>query len=142
MIKPDFNPPSSQLRQFGYVGFVAFPIISILVLWRFLDWQMHWAVYTLWGLAAVCGLGAMIKPRALLPIYVTMMAVALPIGLVLSLVVMRVVYYLVFTPMALWFRLRGRDAMDRTLLPDADTYWTDHRDVAKPRLPNSYLRLY
>ena len=71
-----------------------------------------------------------------------MFAVAMPIGFVLSLVVMRLIYYLVFTPMALWFRLRGRDAMERTLLPDADTYWTDHRDISRPRSPSSYMRLY
>ena len=84
----------------------------------------------------------MTAPKALQPIYVTMMLVAIPIGFVISMVLLRLIYYLLFTPMALWFRMRGRDAMNRTLEPDSESYWEDHRDTSRPRVPSSYLRLY
>ena len=84
----------------------------------------------------------MISPRALLPIYVLMMLIAIPIGFVISIVLLRLIYYLLFTPMALWFRIRGRDTMNRRLDPDRDSYWQDHRDISRPRTPSSYLRLY
>jgi hypothetical protein len=84
----------------------------------------------------------MVAPGWLRPIYVVLMCITLPIGFVVSAVLLRVIYYLVITPMALWFKIRGRDAMNRRLDPEADSYWLDHRDVTRPRVPASYFRLY
>lgn len=142
MIKIDFSPSLTMLRQFGWIGLFGFPLMAVMILWNFLEWQPNAAVYSLFGLGGLCGLLAMLAPRALQPIYVLMMVVALPIGFVISMVMMRLIYYLLFTPMALWFRFRGRDAMDRTLEPDRKSYWQDHRDISRPRTPGSYLRLY
>ena len=64
---------------------------------------------------------------------------SLPIGFVVSAILLRLIYYLLFTPIALWFRLTGKDAMKRRFEPEADSYWTDRKDG---RDPASYLRLY
>ena len=37
------------------------------------------------------------------------------IAFVVSAIVLRLIYYGLFTPIALWFRMRGRDAMNRKL---------------------------
>ena len=142
MIKIDFNPTVPMLRQFGWIALFGFPLIGLLILYRWLDWQPNLVIYILFGLGAISGLLAMIAPPALQPIYVVMMLIAIPIGFVISIVLLRLIYYLLFTPMALWFRLRGRDTMKRTLDPDCDSYWQDHRDISRPRTPDSYLRLY
>jgi len=142
MIKIDFNPRLPILRQFGWIGLLGFPLIAVVMLSQWFGWQPNLAVYILFGLGAVSGLLAMISPRALLPIYVLMMLIAIPIGFVISIVLLRLIYYLLFTPMALWFRIRGRDTMNRRLDPDRDSYWQDHRDISRPRTPSSYLRLY
>lgn len=142
MIPIDLKPPLAQLRSFGFFAMVGFPLIAVMVLWQFLAWQHNPWIYTLYGLGVLCPLLSLTAPRALLPIYVAMMLVAIPIGFVISAILLRAIYYLMFTPLALWFRFRGRDAMNRRLDPDAETYWTDHQDVAAPRGPASYLRLY
>ena len=142
MIQIDFKPTADKLRQFGWFALIGFPLIAVVVLYSWLDWQPNLVVYILLALGGVSGLLAAVAPRALRPIYVTMMLIAIPIGFVISMVLLRLIYYFLFTPMALWFRLRGRDVMHRSLDPDRESYWQDHRDVSRPRTPGSYLRLY
>ena len=142
MIKIDFKPSVTMLRQFGWIALLGFPVSAVVILFSWLDWQPNAAIYGLFGLGGLSGLLAMTAPKALQPIYVTMMLVAIPIGFAISMVLLRLIYYLLFTPMALWFRMRGRDAMNRTLEPDGESYWEDHRDTSRPRAPSSYLRLY
>jgi len=142
MIQIDFKPTTDKLRQFGWVALFGFPLIAVVVLYNWLAWQPNLVVYILLALGGVSGLLAATAPRALQPIYVAMMLIAIPIGFVISMVLLRLIYYLLFTPMALWFRFRGRDTMNRTLDPDCETYWQDHRDISRPRTPGSYLRLY
>ena len=72
-------------------------------------------------------------------VFLGLMFVAIPIGFVLSTVLLGVLYYLMFTPLALWFKLRGRDTMRRKLEPDAKSYW-DHRKGSAPS--KRYLRMY
>ncbi len=142
MIKIDFKPSVTMLRQFGWIAVLGFPLIAVVILFNWLDWQPNAVVYCLFGLGGLSGVLAMAAPKALQPIYVIMMLVAIPIGFVISMVLLRLIYYLMFTPLALWFRIRGRDAMNRTLEPDRESYWEDHRDISRPRSPGSYLRLY
>jgi hypothetical protein len=142
MIKIDLKPEIPALLLFGRVAFFAFPLISLVVMWRFSGWEPGWGIYTLWFLGGYCGLMTLIWPRANLPIYLLMTLLAAPIGYVLSAVVLRLIYYGLFTPIALWFRVIGRDAMNRRLEPTAETYWQDHRDRARPRTPASYFRMH
>lgn len=46
------------------------------------------------------------------PIYVAWMVAAFPIGWTISLVVMAAMFYGLFTPIGLFFRLIGRDSME------------------------------
>ena len=48
---------------------------------------------------------------------------ALPIGLVVSYLILGVIYYLVLTPVGLLLRLRGYDPLSREWEPNAGTYW-------------------
>ena len=142
MIKIDLKPPVSQLKSFGFIALFGFSLMATLVMWKFTDWTLHWSVYLLFGLAALCPLLSLTAPVANKPVYLTLMILAIPIGFVVSAVVLRLIYYGMFTPMALWFKLKGRDAIDRQLDPAAETYWKDHRDQVNPRSPASYFRLY
>ncbi len=62
-------------------------------------------------------------PGALRPIFVGWMVLAFPIGWTVSLLVLALIFYGLFTPMALVFRLMGRDALDRLREPDRPSYW-------------------
>jgi polyferredoxin len=70
-------------------------------------------------------------PRAVLPVYLALMVLAFPIGWVISELLLRLIYYGIFTPLGLWFRVIGRDAL-RLRKPETDSYWTRRRQSADP----------
>jgi hypothetical protein len=61
-----------------------------------------------------------------------MMAVTLPIGFVISLILMSVFYFGLITPVGLVFRLIGRDVLSRKFDPKASSYWVPHEQASKP----------
>lgn len=130
MIEVDWNPDRRVLRQFGGIA-VAF--FGGLGAWAWfghaivaIDLAPHTArgvAWTLWALAAYAAVGATAVPAILRPLYVVLTAVGLPIGWVVSHVVLALVYYLVVTPIGLALRLAGRDPMGRRFEPDRPSYW-------------------
>ena len=139
----DWHPPDHVVRQFGVIAAFMLPLLAWLWLGR--PGPSTWTPHaTTWmGRAAALGtlltaLG-MVRPKWLRPLFVGLCLLAYPLGLVLSAVLLRAVYYGVFTPMALIFRLRGRDALRLRLDPQAETYWSP-RPPAPPQ--RSYFRLF
>ena len=88
-------------------------------------------------LGAVFAALAVVSPRALRFVYLGMTLAVFPIGLVVSELILLSVFVLVFTPLALVFRWIGRDALDRTIDRDAESYW---RPKQSPSDPRSYFR--
>ena len=130
LIEINWNPDRRRLRRFGVVALVAFAVVGA---WVFLRHGLFGltlsegaacvAAYVLWGIAAVCGVLAAVAPRALRPLYLGLSLVGLPIGLVVSHVVMGVVFYIILVPIGLVMRLLGRDPLHRGFERDAETYW-------------------
>jgi len=78
-----------------------------------------------WGLGgAGVGLGALGFgwPAALRPLFTAWMVVAFPIGWTVSRVLLAAVYFLLFTPLAILFRIQRRDALRRPPSSVA-SYW-------------------
>jgi hypothetical protein len=61
------------------------------------------------------------------------MAIAMPIGWVVSKVLLGAVFYLVLTPIAVLFRLIKRDALARRLNPDAKSHWIEREQTTDPK---------
>ena len=78
-------------------------------------------------------------PAVAKALFVVISLVAMPIGFVLSHVLMMIVYYLVLTPIALVMRATGRDMLGKKLEPQRETYW-HVRDAERPKA--SYFKLY
>ena len=76
-------------------------------------------------LALTVGPIGLVRPGWLRPIYVSWMVLAFPIGWTVSQVIIGVMFYGVFTPIGLLFRLIGRDPLqlDRVRLRGRETYW-------------------
>ena len=136
LIHLDLNPPPKVLRAFGLIGLVAFPLLGLLARYQ---WVIFAALpvaavkptaYVLFGLGGYSGLFSLIAPKALRPLYVGMSVVGYPIGLVVSYVMMGAMYYLIITPVALAFKIIGRDALNRRFDPDAPTYWARRKPPA------------
>ena len=147
MIKLNLRPERNVLAQFAWVTLFAFPLLAALFTRGDAHWYEPWtwnsspklvAVFAGIGAAQLLALLAGIRHLAL-GIYVVMTLVAFPIGFVLSHVIMLVIYYLVITPIALVFRVMGRDVLGRRLEPQRASYWTER---SKPRDAASYFKLY
>jgi len=137
MIKLDLNPPADQLRQFGWISLLGFPAVGgALVLIQGLPLTVLWVLA---GVGVVVFLLSRINVQLVRPVFVTLMLVALPIGFVLSFVLMGLVYFGLFTPVGLLFRLTGRDTMHKHPDPKAQSYWHER---GAPRPPASYYKLY
>ena len=141
MIKIDLKPKPEFLRQFALVTIFGLPLLTAAVL-RIAGafaWD-HPALLAAGGLGllqcAIAFAGSLHLTRA---IYVVLMCVSFPIGFVVSSVLLVAIYFLVFTPIGLVFRLIGRDTMGRRLDPARTTYW--HERPA-PRPLTSYFKLY
>jgi len=78
---------------------------------------------------------ALVWPRSLTQIYRLWMTVGEILGWINTCLILSVLFYLVFTPLGLYMRLRGKDLMRRTLAPEAESY----RVVRQPR-PSSHMR--
>jgi hypothetical protein len=133
LVEINLRPDRSTLRKFGFIALVGFALVALLA-------YMEWAIFAMGlgaaripvtavfaALAGVTALFSLVLPRANLPIYVGLTLIALPIGLVLSYVIMATIFYLVITPIGLAVRALGRDPLERRFLPEAATYWQDAR---------------
>lgn len=102
------NPSERMLRQFGGLCFLFF---GGLALYGALVRGNITGPICLALVAIVTGILGLTKPKWLAGLFVGWMVVTFPIGYVISRVIMLSVFLLVFTPMALIFKLIGRDAL-------------------------------
>ena len=129
-----FHPPTKTLRVFA--GGLAI-LLSVFALWQFFAHENFVAAATFAGFALVFGLLGGTAPALLRPIFVAWMIAIFPVNWVVSRVLLACIFYLMVTPLGLFFRLIGRDFLNRRFQPEQDSYWTDKTtsdDV------NSYLR--
>lgn len=147
MIKLDLNPPRHIIKQFAWFAVIGMGMLAFAAL-KILAW-LELSVGFAWGhpaFLACIGLGVL--QLLLFQIGVTGVSRALfivlsvafvPIGFVLSHILLAGVYYLVLTPIALVFRLMGRDVIGKRLDPSAKSYWHER---SGQREPASYFKLY
>jgi Saxitoxin biosynthesis operon protein SxtJ len=135
-ISVDWRPSKRHLRGFGTACVVAFGALGAWALWRHSlfgvsleSGSARRAAVILWGLAVVCGVVRAVAPRWLRPLYVGLTAVSLPIGFVVSHAVIGFIFFGIVTPIALTFRLMGRDPLRRAFDRGAATYWTRRSPV-------------
>jgi hypothetical protein len=114
-----FNPGERTLRQFAGLILIVFGLLAIIEV-EFRHRPQLALIYAL--LAVIVGPAGLLIPRAVRPIWIAWSVVAFPIGFVVSTLVLAVLFYLVFTPIGLAFRLTGRDVL-ALRRPDTRTYW-------------------
>jgi hypothetical protein len=131
-----FQPSDKTLRQFAGICIVFFG--GIAAYQGFVRERTTLAL-ALGSLAAVLGLLGLAAPRLIRPIYVGWMVAAFPIGWVVSHVILALIFFGLFTPLAALFRLMGRDALHRQPHPELDSYFVPKTTPAETA---SYLRQY
>jgi hypothetical protein len=131
--EPPGRVPERTLRTFA--GLCLLIVVGLFILngWRHDggSTQRRWVAGFL---AALIGVSGLFRPNSIRWVYLGAMALTRPIGHLVGGALLAVVYYGVMTPIALAFRLAGRDGLAR-FRSGAESYWVD-------RLPTTDVRLY
>ncbi len=152
LIEINRDPSPRELRQFGLIALFALPLLA----WLFttstdirgclfggqaLIW--HGGNVAAIAVSAVVGgslaLLGYIKPQWLAPIFIGLSYLTMPIGLVLGEAIMLITYFALFVPVGLFFRLIGRDSLQRKINRASNSYWREKR---QPREAQSYFRQF
>ena len=136
LIDVNWDPPRRQLRQFA-VLFLIF-IGGLGTVLYFKDKPLIISEI-LWNLSWVVCLAGLIYPPLVRPVYVAMMAVALPIGFVVSTILMVIIYYLILTPIGLVMRLFGYDPLRMRPVAGTGSLWIERPPASDVR---RYFRQY
>ena len=142
----DWNPDEKKLKEFGWVSAIGFAVIGFLILptvkwlhsrggeepyaWTDFNWKIS---LILLGIGFAIWVISLLSTKAVKPIYLLWMAVAFPIGWVISHLILGLLYFLLFTPIALVFKLMGRDVLDRVIDREAESYWIEREGKAEAK---------
>jgi len=125
LIEVNWKPEPKDLRSFGRIALIASCLVAGL-LYILKDLAIQW-VFIIIAFGLLVFLSSLVSLGVTRLIYLVLTAITLPIGLVVSFIVLAVFYYLIITPVGLVFRLIGRDSMKRKFDSAAHSYWVAHR---------------
>ena len=124
LIETNWNPSSRQLRQFGGLCLVALPLLGWL-------WSGSSAVITtLAVIGLLIAVAGWVYPKAIAPLFIGLMLITAPIGMVVGEVAMFLIYMTVFLPIGIIFRITKRDRLRLNLDRQATSYWQPKRKAS------------
>ena len=119
-----------QLRSFGFIVAAGFALIGILpAVFRYN--VRAWAL----ALSVALVIPALLRPAILSPFFRVWMLVGHSLGWINTRIILSLLFFIVFTPIAFVMRLARRDSMRRDSAPNADSYRRP-----KTLRPGSHLR--
>jgi hypothetical protein len=120
-----WQPPASTLRWFAAIWLIWFVGLG------YVSWVYReniTAAIILIAIALTIGSAGLIRPSAIRIVFVTSIVVTFPIGWVISRLLLSLVFYCLFTPLGLFFRLIGRDVLGKRLMFESRSYWSEKKD--------------
>lgn len=130
-------PAPKTLRQFAALFLVFFVGLGVSRAFRAGAWSTPDIVLASAGVAV--GLLGLVRPLAIRWVYTGWLVAAFPIGWTVSQLMLAVLFYGVFTPVAVVFRIMKRDALRLRRPSAAGTFWTA-KD--QPNDSRGYLRQF
>jgi hypothetical protein len=121
VIELPWYPTQRQLRQFAFIAPVGFALIGWTV-WRWTGSRDAWIALAALGI--LLALAGAVRPGIVRPFFLVALLVAFPMGWLVSNLAFLAIYYLLLTPLALVFRLLGRDPL-ALRRKQADSHWID-----------------
>ena len=129
------NPDKQELRKFGLIFAGMFILIFVLLLpWIWDKPRPTWA----WIVAAVFIAFALLAPAALGPVYRLWMKIGLVLGWINTRIILGLVFFVIFTPVALFFKLLGKDPLKRRLDASATSYRIESEQPPRDRMEKPY----
>lgn len=124
-----------ELRNFGLVFAVLISAVFGVLLPHLADRAVPvWP----WALALSLAIMAMLCPIVLRPIYVLWMKFGAVAGWINTRIILLLVFIVLITPVAILFKLIGKDPLQRTLNPNAETYRELREEQGKGHMENPY----
>lgn len=130
------KPTARVLRQFAAAWLVLFLAVGVH---RYLARGQHQVGMAVGVMAVAIGVMGLIKPAAVRWLFVGATVLAFPIGWVVSQIMLAIMFYGIITPLALLFRIQGRDLLTRKRVPNRATFWTPK---PTPEDMRGYFRQY
>ncbi|MHC4069127.1 MAG: SxtJ family membrane protein [Planctomycetota bacterium] len=122
-----WNQSRKELRNFGRIALLATAAISV-ILYVFKGVAIHW-VSLIFAFGFAIFVISIVSTEQARTIYLSLTLLVFPIGYVVSFIVQAIFYFLLITPLALVFRLIGRDSLRRKSDLAAKSYWIPKRPV-------------
>jgi len=126
---------TKTIRKFGLIALIFFGCLSALGLWREKSLPFY-----LFGLLSTLGLGFILIPNPLKPVYIGWLKTAHFLGRVVTTMILTLAYYLVITPSALLKRIFG--GVPLPVKPDkkSTSYWVTRAEPSQPK--EQYIKRY
>jgi hypothetical protein len=124
-----------DIRKFGIIAFIFFGCLCALGVWK----EKTVPIY-LFGALSLLGLGFILIPEQLRPVYIGWLKIAHFIGKVVTVVVLTLAYYLVITPSAMLKRIFGGAPLPVKPDKELDSYWVARDEKAQPK--ERFLKRY
>ncbi len=124
-----------RVRTFGAVVFPLFGALS-LAAWA----AERVAPSCLFSFLSLLGLGFLLVPAGLMPVYLGWVAVARRVGSAVTLLVLTLFYLLVMTPAACLKKWFGGSPLPLSPDPASPSYWVQRREAAQPK--ERFLKRY
>jgi hypothetical protein len=139
MIDPEIHeaPPGTTTRTLRQFAGLWLLVLCGLAGWHGIVHDGRALTLVLGAVGTLVGVLGLTKPRAVGPLFKGLMILTYPVGLLVSRVLLGLLFYGMFTPLAVFFRLIGRDALLRRGCPDRPSHWVPK---AVPTDVRSYLR--
>jgi hypothetical protein len=135
-MKINKNPAAQDVRRFALLWTAFAAAMGALLFWRH-----HEAVAkVLWGACVLVGLSGIMIPIAARAFYRIWMSLAFAINWVITHLLLALIFWGVLAPLALVFKLIGRDTLRlRRLVSTSNSYWLEHDKMDDK---SSYQHLY
>jgi hypothetical protein len=119
---------TGQIRKFGLIALFFFGLLCVLGTWKHKPVPMYF-----FGALSLLGLGFVLIPSRLKPLYFIWLKLAHFIGRIFSTVILTIAYYLIITPSALIKRLFGGAPLPVKPDKNASSYWVSRTESAQPK---------
>jgi protein-S-isoprenylcysteine O-methyltransferase Ste14 len=120
----DIAPSSRTLRRFSAIGSFVF---LFLAAWRGSGFEKPALAVACAGAALVIGLLVYLMPQLLRPVFLCWTTMTLSVGWLVSHIILGVIFFGLFTPLAILFRFTRRDVFLRKRPRNASSFWLEKR---------------
>jgi hypothetical protein len=128
-------PGRRELRNFGLVfagGLIVF--FGLLLPWIF---ERPWPLWPWVGAGVFAGTG-LVLPGLLRPVFYVWMKLGHLLGWINTRIILGLVFFIMFAPVALLLRILGKDPMHRKLDHEAETYRVVSEKLPRERMEKPF----